>query len=90
MVADYPKVKHVILMCTAVNKIDMSTLETLLHINETLSGLNIKLHVSEIIGPVMDKLQRTDFLDKIAGNCYLSQNQAVEDLKEDLLPLSGL
>jgi SulP family sulfate permease len=90
MVADYPKVKHVILMCTAVNKIDMSALETLLQINETLSDLDIKLHVSEIKGPVMDKLQRTDFLDKISGNCYLSHNQAVEALKEDVLPLSGL
>jgi SulP family sulfate permease len=90
MVADNPNVKHVILMCTAVNKIDMSALETLFQINETLADLGIKLHVSEVKGPVMDKLQRTEFLTKISGNCYLSQNQAVEDLKDDFLPFSGL
>lgn len=86
----HPKVKHVILMCTAVNKIDMSALETLLQINRTLSDLGINLHVSEVKGPVMDRLQRTDFLSRLTGNSYLTQNQAVEDLREDFMPLSGL
>ncbi|MBL4819887.1 MAG: sulfate permease [Gammaproteobacteria bacterium] len=90
MVAEYPKVRHVILMCTAVNKVDLSALETLTQINETLSDLGIQLHVSEVKGPMMDKLQRTDFFSRLSGNCYLSHNQAVEDLKEDFMPLSGL
>ncbi len=85
-VKDHPKVKHVILMCTAVNKIDMSALETLLLINRSLSELDIKLHLSEVKGPVMDRLQRTDFLSRLTGNCYLTQNQAVEDLRDDARP----
>ncbi|MEZ5492679.1 MAG: sulfate permease [Gammaproteobacteria bacterium] len=86
----YPKVKHVVLMCTAVNKIDMSALETLLQINRTLDDLGIKLHVSEVKGPVMDRLQRTDFFSRLTGKSYLTQNQAVEDLRDDFMPLSGL
>jgi SulP family sulfate permease len=89
-VSEHPKVKHVILMCTAVNKIDMSALETLLLINRTLSELDIKLHLSEVKGPVMDRLQRTDFFSRLTGNSYLTQNQAVEDLREDVMPRSGL
>ena len=89
-VSDHPKVKHVILMCTAVNKIDMSALETLLQINRTLFELDIRLHLSEVKGPVMDRLQRTDFFARLTGSCYLTQNQAVEDLREDFMPLSGL
>jgi len=89
-VSEHPKVKHVILMCTAVNKIDMSALETLLQINRALSDLGIKLHVSEVKGPVMDRLNRTDFLARLTGSCYLTQNQAVEDLREDYMPMSGL
>ncbi len=85
-VKDHPKVKHVILMCTAVNKIDMSALETLLLINRSLSELDINLHLSEVKGPVMDRLQRTDFLSRLTGNCYLTQNQAVEDLRDDARP----
>jgi len=89
-VRKYPKVKHVILMCTAVNKIDMSALETLLQVNRNLSDLGINLHVSEVKGPVMDRLQRTDFLSRLTGNSYLTQNQAVEDLRDDYMPMSGL
>jgi len=90
LVAESPKVKHVILMCTAVNKIDMSALETLAQINDTLSDLDIKLHLSEVKGPVMDKLHRTDFFETLTGNSYLTQNQAVDDLSDADMPLSGL
>lgn len=81
LVADRPKLEHVILMCTAVNKIDMSALETLEKINETLKELEIKLHLSEVKGPIMDSLAATDFFRELTGNNYLSQNQAVEDLR---------
>ena len=90
LVAESPQVKHVVLMCTAVNKIDMSALETLMHINDTLQDLGIQLHVSEVKGPVMDKLHRTDFFDKLTGQSYLTQKQAVDDLSDKDMPLSGL
>ena len=90
LVADNPRVEHVILMCTAVNKLDMSAMETLLKINENLQELGIKLHMSEVKGPVMDRLRRTDFFTRLSGNCYLTQNQAVEALQDEQMPLSGL
>jgi SulP family sulfate permease len=89
-VAEHPKVKHVILMCTAVNEIDTSALEALLQINSVLGDLAIRLHLSEVKGPVMDRLQKTDFFTRLTGNCYLTQNRAVEALRGDELPLSGL
>ena len=82
LVATRPKLKHVILMCTAVNKIDLSALESLEKIAETLHRANIKLHLSEVKGPIMDKLATTDFFKHLSGNNYLSHNQAVEDLRE--------
>ncbi len=81
LIADKPELEHVILMCTAVNKIDLSALETLEKINETLDGLGIKLHLSEVKGPIMDRLATTGFFKALTGNNYLSHNQAVEDLK---------
>ncbi|MGB4247104.1 MAG: sodium-independent anion transporter, partial [Pseudohongiellaceae bacterium] len=81
MVAEQPNLKHVILMCTAVNEVDMSAMESILEINARLSELGIKLHLSEVKGPVMDGLVRADFLSKLSGNVYLSQHQAVEALK---------
>lgn len=81
LVSERPRLKHVILMCTAVNEIDMSALESVLAMNETLGELDIKLHLSEVKGPVMDRLERGDFLSKLNGNVYLSQHQAVEALR---------
>lgn len=90
LVAEGPQLEHVILMCAAVNEIDMSALESLEKINETLQGLGIKLHLSEVKGPIMDKLAHTHFFKSLSGNCYLSQNQAVEDLRDHEMALSGL
>lgn len=81
LIAQRPRLNHVILMCTAVNEIDMSALESILTMNKRLDELGIKLHLSEVKGPVMDRLERTDFLSKLSGNVYLSQHQAVEALK---------
>lgn len=80
MVAKRPAVKHVILMCPAVNAIDMSALESLEAINERLDGLGVKFHLSEVKGPVMDRLQRADFLHHLTGKVYLSQHDAVKAL----------
>ena len=90
LVSRQPKVEHVILMFTAVNAVDMSALETLTKINDTLSELGISLHLSEVKGPIMDRLQPTDFIKYLSGNCYLSQNRAVEALKDTEMPLSSL
>ncbi|MGB3471045.1 MAG: sulfate permease, partial [Erythrobacter sp.] len=57
-VADRPAVRHVILMCSAVNEIDASGLESLEAINHRLGDGGIGLHLSEIKGPVMDRLKR--------------------------------
>lgn len=81
LISDKPALEHVILMCTAVNKIDLSALETLEKINETLLELGIKLHLSEVKGPIMDRLATTGFFQALSGNNYLSHNQAVEDLR---------
>ena len=90
LMAKKPKLEHVILMCTAVNAIDMSALQTLEKINRTLSEIGIKLHLSEVKGPIMDKLVKTTLFANLSGSNYLSHNLAVEDLKDHELPLSGL
>ncbi|MDO8909753.1 MAG: sulfate permease [Pseudohongiella sp.] len=79
-IAERPALKHVILMCSAVNEIDLSALESLEAINSRLGDLGIKLHMSEIKGPVMDALKRSHFLDDLTGRVYLSQHQAVTDI----------
>ena len=82
-VADRPAVRHVILMCSAVNEIDASGLESLEAINHRLIDAGIGLHLSEVKGPVMDRLQRTHFTAELNGRVYLSQNRAFGDLAKN-------
>lgn len=72
--------KHVILLCSAVNAIDMSALESLEMTNQRLADIGIKLHLSEVKGPVMDRLKRCDFLQHMTGEVFLSQHEAVKAL----------
>ena len=74
-VAKQSELKHVILMCSAVNAIDMSALESLEIINERLKLGGIKFHLSEVKGPVMDKLEGTSLLTHLSGDIFLSQHQ---------------
>lgn len=80
LVADRPNIQHVVLMCPAVNEIDASALESLEEINHRLSDSGVSFHLSEVKGPVMDRLQKTDFLKHLSGNVFLSQYQALCEL----------
>lgn len=80
-VAARPHLRHLILQCTAVNDIDASALESLRTIEERLRDGGIQLHLSEVKGPVMDRLQRSDFLTRLSGQVFLSHHQAVTHLR---------
>ena len=82
-VAERSAVRHVILMCSAVNAIDASGLESLEAINHRLGDGGIGLHLSEVKGPVMDRLQRSHFLEELNGQVFLSQSRAFEKLASD-------
>ena len=69
--------KHVILMCPAVNAIDLSALEALEEINTRLKENDVVLHLSEVKGPVMDALERSEFLNHLSGEIFLSHHHAV-------------
>ncbi len=79
-VADQSRVRHLILMCSAVNGIDASALESLEAINHRLQDSGVKLHLSEVKGPVMDALERSHLLHDLTGRVWLSQNEAFASL----------
>ncbi|WP_035919405.1 SulP family inorganic anion transporter [Leisingera aquimarina] len=73
-------VRHVILQCSAVNEIDMSALHSLDAINARLGEMETKMHLSEVKGPVMDRLERSHFLGELSGDVFLSQHAAIMEL----------
>ncbi len=80
-ISERSEIRDVILMCSAVNSIDASALESLQHINLRLKDAGITLHLSEVKGPVMDRLKRSHFLDRLAGNVFLSQIDADNEIR---------
>lgn len=81
-VADQPDINHLVLIMSAVNFIDASALETLDTLISRLRDAGVTLHMAEVKGPVMDKLQRVGFEETLGkGRVYLSTHDAVADLK---------
>ncbi|MGH1471271.1 MAG: SulP family inorganic anion transporter [Cellvibrionaceae bacterium] len=74
------KISQVILVCSAINEIDHSALETLDMINRRLSEQGIVLHLSEVKGPVMDSLSVSGFIERLTGKIFLTQFQAYSEL----------
>lgn len=83
-VSQYPELKHVVLNCSSISSIDYSALEMLEDFDAELSKLKIKLHFSEIKGPVMDALQHAKLIDNLSGKIYLSHYQAMHELAPEM------
>jgi len=75
-----PQLRHVVLMCSAINDIDMSALDSLEAVNARLRDMGVSFHLSEVKGPVMDRLTGTEFLAQLTGDIYLSQKRAIDQL----------
>jgi len=80
LIACRPQVRHLVLMCSGVNLIDASALDSLNTISERLHSAGVQLHLSEVKGPVMDQLRRADFLDRFGGQVFISQFAALSQL----------
>ncbi|WP_170423663.1 SulP family inorganic anion transporter [Ruegeria arenilitoris] len=85
-VTDSSTIRHVILMFSAVNEVDYSALESLEAINRRLADMRIGLHLSEVKGPVMDRLKRSHFLEELNGRVFLSQYDAWTSLSPSSTP----
>lgn len=78
-----PQMTDLILMCPSVNSIDASALNSLLSINKRLESAGVKLHMSEIHSGVLDRLHRSTFFDKLTGQVFFTQHEAMEALEPE-------
>ncbi len=77
-----PEVKYLLLVCSAVNLIDGSALETLQSLIVDLENMGIEFYMSEVKGPVMDKLEKVGFVDKLGRDrIFLTTDQAMKFLE---------
>lgn len=81
-IADGPEIEHVLLICTATNFIDSSGLEMLEHLSDNLSEIGVTLHLSEVKGPVMDRLKETSFYANMTGRVFFTTDIAMRELAD--------
>ena len=75
------EIKHIVLILTSVSDIDTTALETLENLNRALQSEGILLHLSEVKGPVFDKLERTHFFTLLKpGKVFFHTELAIRDL----------
>jgi SulP family sulfate permease len=71
----------VVLIMSAVNRVDATAMEVLTDINRDLATRNIRFHLAEVKGPVQDRLARSPLWESLSGEVYLSVNAAFENLQ---------
>lgn len=80
-IADHLAVKKVLLVCSAINLIDASALEILEGLVADLQDLGMGFYLSEVKGPVMDRLVQIGFIDALgADHVFLTTDQAMREL----------
>ena len=74
-------IKHIILILASVSDIDATALEALENLNHALQASGVTLHLSEAKGPVLDKLEKTDFIKQLKpGKVFFHTDDAVKEL----------
>ncbi|MCX2862084.1 SulP family inorganic anion transporter [Paucibacter sp. PLA-PC-4] len=68
---------RVVLQMSPVNGIDFSGLEALRELHEALCRQGIRLDLSEVKGPVLDRLRRSGWQDWFVGQVFLSHHQGM-------------
>jgi SulP family sulfate permease len=80
-IVDRPDLKSLLLVCSAINVIDASALEILESLVVELKELGIEFYMSEVKGPVMDKLVDIGFIDRLGkDHVFLTTDQAMQEL----------
>jgi sulfate permease, SulP family len=75
-------VEQVLLVASAINFVDGSALEALARLVERLQQMGVGFALAEVKGPVMDRLKRAGFVEKVgAERFFLSTHQAMQVLK---------
>ncbi|MDP2904279.1 MAG: sulfate permease [Methylovulum sp.] len=76
-----PDTRHIVLIFTSVSDIDTTALEALELFNQSVQASGKTLNVSEAKGPVLDKLQKTDFIEQLKpGKVFFRTEDAVKEL----------
>lgn len=76
--------RHLVLVCSAVNTIDITGLEMLYRLNESLKRHDVLFHFCDVKSAVMRQLDATDFREQMSGDIFFNADQATRELAETI------
>ncbi|MDD2977487.1 SulP family inorganic anion transporter [Aquabacterium sp.] len=76
-----PQVHSLVLLLSAVNRIDHSALQALIEFDDAQTAQGRSLYLAEVKGPVMDRLRRVSLDKRFAGRIFLSAQHAWDALQ---------
>ena len=76
MAAGRPGLRHVVLMMSGVNDIDFTGMESLEQLGQELGARGVQLHLSELKGPVRDRLEAIALPKRLSGRVFQTQSDA--------------
>jgi sulfate permease, SulP family len=74
--------RAVVLIMSAVNRVDLTGLEALTDLQRDLSARGVALHLAEVKGPVQDRMRGTALLAGLMGRIHLSTHGAYQQLMD--------
>ena len=78
-----PATRNLVLVCSAINIIDVSGVEMLSRLNDALNRQGVRLHLSDVKHSVLDQLERSRLLDELTGRLFFSTAEAVSGLESE-------
>ena len=72
--------RHLLLVCSGVNRIDATGLAMLLRVSEQLQSSRVQLHFSDVKGPLLAKLDQAELPISISGEIFFTTDQAFNTL----------
>ena len=80
--AQAPQITDLVLVMSAVNRVDATAMESLRDLNRNLGEQGLRLHLAEVKGPVQDRLQGSPLWPELRGQVFLSANEAFVTLAD--------
>jgi SulP family sulfate permease len=68
----HPAARHLVLSMLSVSQIDLTAVDALRQLHTELELRDVKLHLSDLKGPVEDRLRRTPLWTQLGGRVFIS------------------
>ncbi len=79
--AEFPR--DLIIVCSAINRIDSTGLQMISRLSSRLEESDSFLHLSDLKGTLLNKLDHNDLQTRISGRIFQTANAGMMQLKED-------